>query len=530
MAVRLRTLVLFGLALAPSAMLAWRWRAMPHLGLHQDDALYLVGAKSLAEDRAYRIDSLPGEPFQTKYPPLLPALLAPVWQLGPPFPENLKPVTLFTWLLLPPCLLMLRATFRHFSLSPREVWLLTFAVAWHPLVCLLSTAIMSDLLFLTLMLGSLLLCGEPTAPASVSTANRRARLTIAGLLAGLAFLTRTVALPLLITVPLCFWYRKQRRQAFWFVAGMLPAVVGWQVWATVHQLSTRDPALIYYTSYLALERLIVNAGNLPVVLWHNFDALLRSFGKLLLFDVATVQNVHLERILGVAAIVGTVRLVRRTGRVQYPAAALGIAALLLAHMFTADERLSLPLYPLVLMGFWTEIKNFCRALRTTWIRRRLSDRLAAGGAGAGLAVVTLSVAAAYFMGDAVFLPNLYRTCERDLQTRQPAYQWIRSHAPPDATFYAYDDPDLYLYTGRRTLGLPMPPSRVYSGQDEREADRFVAAVPRQACGRGLDFLLITGSDFYRERRAGRLAVVAARDPALRKEFEAGSVAVYRCLR
>src|SRR5690242_9355826 len=118
------TTVLCVLALAPSAWLAWRWRAMPQLGLHQDDALYLVGAKSLAEGRGYRIDSLPGSPFQTKYPPVLSALLAPVWRWGPPFPENLRPAMAISWLMLPLCLLMLRAVFRQFGFAPREVWLL----------------------------------------------------------------------------------------------------------------------------------------------------------------------------------------------------------------------------------------------------------------------------------------------------------------------------------------------------------------------------------------------------------------------
>src|SRR5690348_1770869 len=90
---------LWALTLAPSAWLAWRWRSMPHLGLHQDDAIYLVGAKSLAEGRGYRIDSLPGAPFQTKYPPVLSLLLTPVWKYGGRFPENLTAVMAAVWLM-----------------------------------------------------------------------------------------------------------------------------------------------------------------------------------------------------------------------------------------------------------------------------------------------------------------------------------------------------------------------------------------------------------------------------------------------
>ncbi|PWU05310.1 MAG: hypothetical protein C5B51_14990, partial [Terriglobia bacterium] len=152
----MRGWVLFVIALAPSAYLAWSWRDMPQLGLHHDDGLYLVGAKSLAAGNGYRIESLPGQPFETKYPPMLPLLLAPLWKFGPGFPAILKPAMLLVWLMLPLYLYCMRAVFRQFGFGSREAWLLTFAAGMHPLICLLSTAIMSDLLFLSLYLGCLL--------------------------------------------------------------------------------------------------------------------------------------------------------------------------------------------------------------------------------------------------------------------------------------------------------------------------------------------------------------------------------------
>src|ERR1035438_3344634 len=78
---KLTALGVFVLALAPSAYLAWTLRAMPHLGFYHDDSIYWVSAKSLAEGHEYRIASLPGQPYQTKYPPLYPALLAGIWKI-----------------------------------------------------------------------------------------------------------------------------------------------------------------------------------------------------------------------------------------------------------------------------------------------------------------------------------------------------------------------------------------------------------------------------------------------------------------
>ena len=45
----------------------------------------------------------------------------------------------------------------------------------------------------------------------------------AGVAGGLAFLTRGAALPLLVTAPCVFLWRKQYRHAAWFAAAMAPA-------------------------------------------------------------------------------------------------------------------------------------------------------------------------------------------------------------------------------------------------------------------------------------------------------------------
>src|SRR5437762_561847 len=114
----LRKLTLTGvflLALAPSAYLAWTFRSMPHLGYYHDDSIYWVSAESLAQGHGYRIASLPGEPYQTKYPPLYSSLLAVVWKLTPAFPSNLAAATLFAWLLLPIYLGMLWLVLRQYG-------------------------------------------------------------------------------------------------------------------------------------------------------------------------------------------------------------------------------------------------------------------------------------------------------------------------------------------------------------------------------------------------------------------------------
>ena len=88
---------------------------MPHLGFYHDDSIYWVSGRSLAMGDGYRIQSLPGQPYQTKYPPLYPALLAGIWKLDPRFPANLPLATLFSWLLLsavPGCIVVFASGLR----------------------------------------------------------------------------------------------------------------------------------------------------------------------------------------------------------------------------------------------------------------------------------------------------------------------------------------------------------------------------------------------------------------------------------
>ncbi len=513
--------LLFALMLAPSAYMAWTWCDMPHLGRHYDDTLYLVGAKSIADGHGYRIQSLPGQPFQTKYPPVLSALIAPLWKFGPAFPGNLPLLTWFAWLMLAACLFFMRATFLHFGFGPTETWLLTLAAAVHPVVLLLGISIMSDVLFVAIFLACLWLAEralESGKPAWLALA--------AGALGALAFLTRTSALPIAFTAPLCFLIRRRYWRALLFLVGMLPAVLGWQLWTSAHMLRTSDPVLLYYTNYMGMEMATVHLGNLGAVVWRNFDGLLCGIAKLIVFDAIPI-NPHFQQLIGVAAIAGTVRLMRRTRRLQYPVAAAGFALLLLVYFYPTDERILLPVYPLVLMGFWTEATNFCSVVRRSWRKPVMTDRIGAVVAGTAVAALTGFVIVSYVLGNIDSLPKLHAACRSQRTAREPIYAWIRSHTPPAATVYAYDDALLYLYTGHTAMGLPIPPSRFYQGVAETQASLFALSVPQNAREHHLDYLMLTDEDFYREGVPEPAWKAAARDPMLHQEFATAHAAVYR---
>jgi hypothetical protein len=520
---RLTAAAVFVFALAPSAYLAWTLRAMPHLGYYHDDSIYWVSAQSLAQGNGYKIASLPGEPYQTKYPPVYPALLAGIWKINPNFPSNLPLATLFAWLLLPVYLAVAWLAFRQLGFDWRQQCAMVAITGLSPVAAVFSFSLMPELLFASLLLASILL-----AERSLEAASWRWLPVLAGICGALAYLTKSSAAPLLFTAPLCFLLRKQFAKAAMFFAAMLPAVAGWQWWVTGHLSRSLDLVTLYYTNYAGYQLYNVPLRDLPLVVWHNLDAYLMGLGTLLTFDVP-IGSKHLERVVAVAAIAGCVRLARRTGRLQFPMAALGISALMLIWHFTPDQRFVFPLYPVFLAGLWTELANVYRAIQISWKKPAKADRGAAVALAGVLGGFVLFVAASTAFGLFAFLPALFATYRMDLEARLPAYQWIARNSPPHAQVFAYDDPLLYLYTGRKSCGLPVPPKLQYHG-DEAGIDYLLTSIPGFAREHQLGYLLLTHDDFYRdlhERGARVLDGAVNSNSAFHKLYVSPAATVYR---
>jgi hypothetical protein len=211
------------LALAPAAHLAWVARDMPHFGHLHDDSIYFVCAKSIAEGRGYRILSLPAEPFQTKYPPLWPLMLAAIWKLDPHFPENLHWGMALAWLMLPAFVALAWRWFRRSGFDIPLSTALCAMVAVSPCAVVLSAGLMSDLVFSVALLAAL---------QAIESADRSTRRALgAGALAAVAHLIKTAALPLAIAGPLWLTLRKKYRAAALMFGAMLPAIAAWTLWS-----------------------------------------------------------------------------------------------------------------------------------------------------------------------------------------------------------------------------------------------------------------------------------------------------------
>lgn len=495
---------------------------MPHLGFYHDDSIYWISGRSLATGNGYRIESLPGQPYQTKYPPLYSALLAGIWKLDPQFPSNLPLATLFAWLLLPLFLWALWWLLGEYGFSVRARCVMLLVAALSPVTVVFSFSLMPELLFTALLLGSLILAERALKPEASEWLP-----VLAGVLAGLAYLTKSIAAPLLFTVPLCFALRKHYKKAGLFFATMLPAVAAWQWWVARHLSHSWDLVTLYYTNYVGFQTYNVPLRDLPLVIWYNLDGFLAGAGKLLIFDLPYGSKA-LERVVAIAAIAGCVRLAARRRELQYPLAALGMSAILLVWHFPPDQRFVFPLYPLLLMGLATELSNLLGMLRLTWTKPALADRFAAAGVGAVLAGVAAFAAFCTIFALVHFIPDLFGSYRADFEARRPAYEWIARHAPAGANVYAYEDPLVFLYTGHEACHLPIPPKFLYHG-DDGGIVKLMGSMADFARGYRLNYLLLTPDDYHRDLNArGTVGLVEAmRSSSFREVYESNGAAIYR---
>lgn len=478
---------------------------MPHLGLHHDDELYLVSAHDLAIHGKYRIESLPQQPAQTKYPVLYPWLLSLVWEQGGDLASNAPLWTAMNFLFAAGFLCAAFATIRSFGFAPVRALAVAALLVLTPMFTLLATSIMSEMLFTALLLAAMLLVERAQGDTK---AWRLA--AFAGLLVGLACLVRAAALPVLVTTPLILLWNKRRLHAIAFFAGMLPAVVGWQLWTSASRTHARDLVSRYYTDYLGYQLDHIALDDVPRQLWINLDQYLISFGRLLTFlPDPGVLEIQVVRFLGLMSLVGAVRLVRRTGLLHYAAACVGMSMLLIAWHYPPNQRFVLPIFCLAAMGIVTEAEHFASMIRKTLQAKSAGDRVVARA----LAVIAL-MGAVLLVGLNVrahitFLPAVYQVHRANSAVRAKAHQWIRDNTAAQATVWSYDDALLYLNTGRRGATLPMLPELAYRDQGA-VLKGVIETFPKVALDGGLTHILITSSDFHRDLQAENRDKIVAR--------------------
>lgn len=448
-------------SLMPALWMLASNRDIPMFGFYQDDGLFLIGAKSLSQQGSFRILSLPGEPFQTKYAPLHSALLSLIWSADSSFPGNLELVSIYQGLVFVAMIGMCGLLFREFRFSPLESAGLCAFLALSPWTIYWATVPVSDYLFTALMAAAFVaLHRSAGAPG-------KAWLAGAALLTSAAFLTKSAGLLIVPAAALGMGLRRAWGRLGLYLAMVTPPAAGWLLWTASHRVVTSEPILWYYTDYLGAFFKTGGVAALPEIIPSNLLSMMATVGEAVIHDLSdSLPGRFLSILLLVASVTGAFRIRKRAGRSEYPVFCGLLAATLLIWNYSPNARLMLPLMPLAAMGMYLEGVKFARLLRGAFAGPDRGNRAAAYVIAAGAAaccIYGVSWNARFLFTGMPAMLEAGR--QRNLESRK-VLDWCRDELPASSVLLAANDSMVYLYTGLKSV-RPVPNSvAFYTGDRE----------------------------------------------------------------
>lgn len=430
-------------------------------GLFHDDGIYIAAGRSLAEGEGYRVSSLPGAPWQTKYPVLFPALLALVWKICPAFPDNVFAFQTLVALcgagLLTLTYLVAR---RLLGLAENPALAVAGLLAASPSLLGLSRWVLTELPYAAAAIGALLLCEGTFARGRHGGV---APAALAGLAVAAGCMIKTQGLAMAVAVLLLLLAERRFREAAGFLAGWapLPALgLGWQL---AHSPADVSPLIDYYISYRSStlqlatadgwHEAVTAATTAGAVVLHNLGTALTRFATFLALPESLPTEIRAALVAAVLG-AGLVLAWRHGARMTVLYFLLFLASTLV--MPWEPLRYLLPLLPLVLAfsalafeGAIARAASFRRPEEAT-IRSRLrvarslalATSLAAFGIVFGREALTYRPAA---------LPGYleWNGPLGEWQGFAETIDWLRDHTRPEDVLASPLDPFYYLQTGRR---------------------------------------------------------------------------------
>ena len=194
------------------------------IGVFNDDGIYLLTAKALAEGQGYVYPHLPGTPAAIHYPPVWPMLLAFAWKIAPAFPANIF------WLKLINPLVIAGAAAGAVIFGRRMLqlpwWVALGGVVGATVsvpVLLLTNLLLSEPLFLALLLPTLMVTERLVRQGGIGLA------IWAALLVALLVLVRTLGGVVLIAGMLLLARERRWRELFLFSGLTVLLLLPWQI-------------------------------------------------------------------------------------------------------------------------------------------------------------------------------------------------------------------------------------------------------------------------------------------------------------
>lgn len=462
------------------------------VGVFYDDGVYVVLAKALAEGQGYANIHLPGAPPAVHFPPFYPLVLSVLWRLWPSFPDNVALLQLFDSAALAGAAWIIAAHARRHGAAGAAAYVaLPMGLLAFPLLTIVGMRF-SEPLFLLLVAGAVSLADRREATLATALA--------AGVLAGLATLTRSVGVAAIAGVAVGVFLHGGRRNAVAAVVVSTAVVVPWILWAAAHRAGIDERVVANYGTYLQDLR---QTGLRGLIAGLNVGVL-SPVTRLALPPVPDWVRWPLAAGLLSAMLGGGVLVARRVPALL---ATLGVYLVIVAVWPFAPDRFVWIILP------WLAL---LLAASLVWGWRR-DARLRAA-----VVVLLVALTTGYLRVQAISL-GARRFAATALGISAPFALLTRSVAaelPRDAVVASADETLLYLYTGRQTV-----PSYLFRWDGRVRRPLPADEVVGYLCDTGATHLALTGEG---EDAASVIEAIRARgDSTLSPMYEFHGRAMYR---
>jgi hypothetical protein len=451
-------------------------------GLYQDDGIYVATAQSLAQGNGYRHIEAPGEPYQTKYPFLYPAVLSLMLRIQPGYP--LRPAALLPSALAAAGFVVVSVLYCRRVLGMTRPVAVGVAVlaALSPTILALSRFTLSDLPYACLSMLALV-CVDGKYESASTPGRRRAWLVAGAILVAASMLTRAFGVTLAAAVVLMLVARRRWIDAAIAVAVIVACLTPWWVWQ-YHAARANGP----------IQTAMLLQGDLSYGLWlpHGVGETARTM----------VQNVfrtmfgicQFELALPNAIMAGSFSEVSWRMFVAHAVAYLATGLILVGFVASAREKfrtvhvyalcygalmLAWPFQPFRFLTVWAPLLIYvllrgCAAVAGAVGRRRHADT-------ATVWVVTACLVVCFVLDDAQLVASppdrvyLMRKSAPTFAADAEATAFIRSHTNPRDVIVSSEPARLFLRTGRRGVRLwhDNDPYALYNGKERRWSEFYI---------------------------------------------------------
>ncbi len=455
-----------------------------------DEGEYLTLAKALATTGEYRLISLPGEPWHTKYPILYPGLLSMVWSAIPDFPKNILYFRSLSLMCGLGFLLFLKALLPRIlnEADEKRSVLVIVLCSTNPALIASSTAIMAEAVYLFFASLALVCLIELDRKPNIKL------LLASAVCLALAFYARIVGISLIIAATSYFGLKRKWRDTAKLLVATLLLIGPWFYWCSLHNESVRFPEYVFNTSNYALDlKQFVEVQGVRFVL-KDLLYIILGIPKLLVYPYQT----NLRLITFLSASVGLFALVLllmgfcrscyrgNANRLVHCYVATYLF-ILIVWPYPAGERFLLPLLPFLYAFVLAELSNIDRLIKAgtarlagTW----KSNVLAA--VPFGVLMIGFSSLGYHTLRFAVLKTQELRSFDDRNEELQETFQWIKQETLPSDFLMANLNAVYYLHTGRKTAPMSFEANR------ELDDPSFDPAIIRK---HGIKYLVISELDF-----------------------------------